>query len=89
MNQKSTTPKRIKREVLVLACVLYPLYIGLIAYAIISAYQAGASGFWKLFWMGYTEMFFVNLGKFFGLDWPLLICPLVGFICAGIGMLLR
>lgn len=52
-----------------LSCVLYPLYIGLVAYAILSAYLAGASGFWNLFWMGYIEMFFVNLGDFFGLDW--------------------
>lgn len=66
---QKVAPKRTMREILVLACVLYPLYIGLIAYAIISAYQAGASGFWNLFWMGYIEMFFINLGDFFGLDW--------------------
>ena len=125
---RKAAPKRTKREILVLACVLYPLYIGLIAYAILSAYLAGASGFWNLFWMGYIEMFFVNLGDFFGLDWwfrakvkdramlpgtehckawntkewmltlaipehclgwPLVICPLVGFTCAGIGTLIR
>lgn len=125
---RKAAPKRTRREIRVLACVLYPMYIGLIAYAILSAYLAGASGFWNLFWMGYIEMFFVNLGDFFGLDWwfrvkfkdrimipgtercrawntkewmltlaipehwlgwPLVVCPLVGFICAGVGTLIR
>lgn len=33
------------------------------------AVLAGVSGFWNLFWTGYVEMFFINLGDFFGLDW--------------------
>ena len=43
---RKAAPKRTRREILVLACVLYPLYIGLIAYAILSAYLVGrpASG---------------------------------------------
>lgn len=125
---RKAAPKRTKREVLLLAAVLYPLYIGMLAYFIISAHQAGITGFWNLFWTGYVEMFFVNLGDFFGLDWwfrakcrdrgimipgtehcaawntkqwmltlaipehcilwPLVVCPLAGLLCAGVGGLL-
>ena len=120
-------PKRTKREMKILAVVLYPLYIVIIAYMIISARQAGISEFWDLFWVGYIEMFFVNLGDLIGLDWlfrekykekliikgtehcdawnnekwmltlgipehcilwPVIVCPFVGFICAGIGTIL-
>ena len=62
-------PPRKKKEVIILASVLYPLYILIFAYMIVSAHLAGVTGFWHLFWTGYIEMFFVNLGDFFGLDW--------------------
>ena len=93
---------------------------------IVSSHMAGVSGFWNLFWTGYIEMFFINLGDFIGLDyffrkinlnrvmipgtehckawetknwmktlgipehlviWPLVFCPLVGLIVAGISSL--
>lgn len=119
------SPPRKMNEVIILASVLYPLYILIFAYMIVSAHLAGVTGFWHLFWTGYIEMFFINLGDFFGLDWwyrgaikdkimipgtehckawetkewmktlaipehligwPLVVCPLVGFIVAGISM---
>ena len=125
---RKTAPKRERREVVILACGLYPLWIGLIVYSIISTYLVGIAGFWNLFWTTYIEMFLVNLGDFFGLDWwfrekmkdrimilgteqcqawntkkwmltlaipehwiawPFFVCPMLGFICAGIGMLIR
>lgn len=33
------------------------------------AILAGVSGFWNLFWTGYVEMFFINLGDLLGLDY--------------------
>ncbi len=116
-------PPRKKKEVVILASVLYPLYILIFAYMIVSAHLAGVTGFWNLFWTGYIEMLFINLGDFFGLDWwyrgaikdkimipgterckawetkewmktlaipehligwPFVVCPLVGFIVAGL-----
>lgn len=125
---RRAAPKREKKEIIMLAGVLYPLYLLIFLYMAVSARQAGVSGFWNLFWTGYVEMFFVNLGDFFGLDWffrglvkdrgimipgtehceawklkkwmltlalpehgilwPLIVCPLVGLICAGIGALM-
>ena len=99
-----------------------------VLYGVLSAWLAGITGFWKLFWIGYAQWFLVNLGDFFGLDlilreklgercelpgthgdpcytrkvwmkelglpehglqWPLGVCPLMGLIMAGLGMLLR
>lgn len=124
-------PKEIKEaaepctrtELAKLALVLYPLYLGIIVWIVLSAYSAGVSGFWSLFWTGYLEMLFINFGDFLILDcwlrgivkeccplpgtehckawafgewmkqavpehflvWPLILCPLIGLICAGIG----
>ena len=125
---KTLAPQREKQQVKRLASIIYPLYIGMFAWMIISTYQAGVQGFWNLFWTGYIEMFFVNMGDLIGLDWffrkqfkdkimikgteqckawedkewmmtlgipehilmwPLIVCPLVGLICGGVGMLLR
>ena len=125
---RKAAPKRERREVIILACVLYPLWVGLLAYSVVSACLAEITGFWNLFWTTYIEMFFVNLGDFFGLDWwfrekmkdrimipgtenceawntkkwmltlgipehgfawTFFVCPILGFICAGIGMLIR
>lgn len=66
---RKAAPKREKKEVVILASVLYPLYILIFVYMAVSAKQAGVDGFRNLFWTGYAEMFFVNLGDFFGLDW--------------------
>ena len=124
---RKAAPPREKREVIKLAAVLYPLYIVIFAYMAGSARQAGVSGFWNLFRMGYIEMLFVNFGDLIGLDylfrkkflnrimikgtehcrawetkewmlklglpehlilWPLIVCPLAGLICAGIGALI-
>ena len=41
-------------------------------YGSLSAWHGGTAGFWPLFWTGYIQWFFVNLGDFFGLDWYLL-----------------
>lgn len=124
---KEAAGPQTKTEIAHLAAVLYPLYIGVIAWMVASAYSAGVTGFWNLFWTGYCEMMFVNLGDFLILDcwlraavkdkgliagaehckawewkeWrkqavpehfvlgPLVFCPVVGLICAGIGTLIR
>ncbi|MCM1100023.1 MAG: hypothetical protein NC079_04830 [Clostridium sp.] len=125
---RKAAPKREKRELAILASVLYPMYILIFVYMAVSARQAGVAGFRNLFLTGYVEMFFINLGDFFGLDWffreivkkkglmipgteqceawnlkkwmltlaipehcvmwPLVVCPLTGLICAGIGALI-
>lgn len=120
---KQAVPPCTKKELCGLALVLYPLYIGIIAWMIASAHCAGITGFWPLFWTAYVEMLFVNFGDFFILDcwlravakerdmlpgtknckawqfkewmksavpehfiaWPIVLCPLVGAVCAGIG----
>lgn len=45
--------------------ILYPL---LLAYMVLSAYQAGITGFWNLFWTAFVENLFWNFGDFFLLD---------------------
>lgn len=123
---RKAAPARERKEVIVLSAVLFPLYPLIFAYMIVSNHMAGVSGFWNLFWTGYIEMFFINLGDFIGLDyffrkinlnrvmipgtenckawetktwmktlgvpehlviWPLVFCPLVGLIVAGISSL--
>lgn len=112
-----------KQELAQLAVVLYPLYIAMTAWIILSARCTGITGFWNLFWTGYVEMLFVNLGDFLILDcwlrgvvkdrgmlpgtehcrawelkewmrtavpehflfWPLVVCTLVGLLCAWLG----
>ena len=120
---RKAAPPRRKKEVIILASVLYPMYILIFAYMIVSSHLAGITGFWNLFWTGYIEMMFINMGDFLGLDWlyreklldrvmipgtehcktwqtkewmkalgmpehlvawPVVICPAVGFIVAGI-----
>ena len=61
-------PPRKRKEVVILACVLYPLYLLIFAYMIVSSHLAGVTGFWHLFWTGYIEMFFINMGDLWGLD---------------------
>lgn len=46
--------------------VLYPI---LLAYIILSAYEAGITGFWHLFGAAYIENLAWNFGDFFLLDW--------------------
>lgn len=48
--------------------ILYTLYILLFIYWSISAYLAGVSNFWSLFWTGYVEMTFVSVSDFLILD---------------------
>lgn len=125
--KKAAAPYVKKKDLRIMNLVIYPLYILMIAYMVFSAVLSGVTGFWNLFWTGYIEMFFVNVGDFLILDcwlrsvvkdkglikgaenskawefkewmmklavpehalaWPLIFCPLVGFICAGIGMLI-
>ena len=54
-----------KKPIRLMYVILYP---PILIYAILSAYNAGVTGFWNLFWMGYIEFFCMNLGDFFGLD---------------------
>lgn len=44
------------------------LYLPVFVYGILSALNAGVTGFWTLFLMGYIECFLMNIGDFFGLD---------------------
>ena len=65
---RKAAPPRKKNEVIALACLLYPMYILMIAYMIVSSHLAGVTGFWNLFWTAYIEAFFINMGDFWGLD---------------------
>lgn len=65
---RTAAPKRDTREVRILVSVLYPLYFLIFIYMIISARLSGTTGFWNLFWTGYIEMFFINMGDFWFLD---------------------
>ena len=125
---RKASPKREKKEIIILASVMYPLYILIFIYMAVSARQAGVSGFWNLFWTGYVEMAFINFGDLIGLDgfmrgivkkrgmmipgtehceawnlkpwmltlalpehciaWPIIVCPITGLICSGIGALI-
>lgn len=125
--QKIAPPidKRSRKIELIMFVSLYP---AILFYGVFSAWNAGMDGFWNLFWASYIQMFLVNLGDFFGLDWflrekmgtrlqlpgtegselysrrnwmlklaipehflgwPFLICPIVAFVSAGMGMLVR
>lgn len=57
-----------KQELTKLVLVIYPLYIGVIAWIVLSTHDSGTVGFWPLFWTGYIEMLFVNFGDFLILD---------------------
>lgn len=57
-----------KRELITLALMLYPLFLGVMIWMILSAYNSQTQGFWNLFWTAYVEMIFVNFGDFFILD---------------------
>ena len=128
-------PKRLKnaaapyvdrKQVRSMHIILLILYLSMFVYMAVSARAAGIDGFWNLFWTGYIEMFFVNVGDFVlldclariyvkdkdlikgtegnegwewkewkklaipehGLMWPILVCPLVGLIVAGLGALI-
>ena len=41
---RKAAPPRKKKEVIILACVLYPLYILIFAYMIVSSHMAGVTG---------------------------------------------
>ena len=116
-------PHAWKHKILFTLLVIVPV----VAFGVLSAWMAGFTGFWKLFWIGYAQWFLVTLGDFFGLDlilreklgprcelpgthghpcytrrgwmkalgipehalqWPLGVCPLMGLLMAGLGMLL-
>lgn len=115
-----------KRDMKMMYVILTVLYLLMFLYMAVSAHLAGATGFWNLFWTGYIEMMFVNVGDFVlldvlarlyvkdkgmikgaehdpgwewkewwklavpehGLAWPLIFCPLVGLIVAGINALI-
>lgn len=69
-------PKEIKegagpytaKELRNLDIVIYSLFLGVLAWMIISAHSAGIRGFWSLFRTAYIEMLFVNFGDFLFLD---------------------
>lgn len=59
------TKKQIK-PIRLMEFILYPI---LLAYMIISTYEAGVNGFWNLFFTAFIENLFWNFGDFFLLDW--------------------
>ena len=59
------TKKQIK-PIRLMEFILYPI---LLAYIIISTYEAGVNGFWNLFFTAFIENLFWNFGDFFLLDW--------------------
>lgn len=112
-----------KKDIIKLALLLYPLYIFIIIYMIISSKLSNTEGFWNYFWTGYIEMMFIGIVDFLFLDcylrsrvkdknmikgaenctswqfkewmkvavpehfvfWPIILCPIVGFLVAIIG----
>lgn len=48
--------------------ILIVLYLLMFLYMAVSTHLAGVTGFWNLFWTGYIEMMFVNIGDFVLLD---------------------
>ena len=57
-----------KKDVRTMKLILYPLYLLLFIFWGVSAYFAGMTGFWSLFWAGYIEMTFVSVSDFIILD---------------------
>jgi len=57
-----------KKELLKLGLVLFPLYFGIVAWMVLSAYSGGTDGFRELFWSGYLKALFINFGDFLFLD---------------------
>ena len=66
--REAAAPYVKKKDVTLLRCILIALYLLMFLYMAVSARHAGTSGFRDLFWTGYTEMMFVNVGDFFLLD---------------------
>lgn len=124
--KKAASPYLDRRQVRHMYIILLILYLAMFVYMAVSARAAGVTGFWNLFWTGYVEMFFVNVGDFVlldclgriyvkdralirgaeghagwewkewkklaipehGLMWPIIVCPSVGLIVAGLGALI-
>ena len=57
-------PNARKHQTLFTLLVILPVVL----FGVLSARNAGVQGFWTMFWTGYIEWFFINLGDFFGLD---------------------
>ncbi|MBQ9141727.1 MAG: hypothetical protein IJX63_08040 [Lachnospiraceae bacterium] len=59
-------PKKNIMPIRVMELTIYPIFI---AYMVLSAYEAGITGFGNLFWAAFIENLFWNFGDFFFLDW--------------------
>ena len=66
--KEAAAPYVKKEELKIMHWVLYPLYLLMFVYMAVSAYFAGITGLRNLFWTGYIEMMFVNVGDFVLLD---------------------
>ena len=66
--KEAAAPYVKKREIKLMYCILLILYFLMFLYMAVSAHFAGITGFWNLFWTGYIEMMFVNVGDFVLLD---------------------
>ena len=66
--QKRVRPvtKEERRHTILMYVTLYP---AVLAWMILSAYQAGINGFWPMFWTAYVEMMLISLGDLFFLDY--------------------
>ena len=62
---KELSKKEIK-PIRLMEFILYPI---LLAYIVLSAWNAGIQGFWNLFWNAYIINLCWNFGDFFFLDW--------------------
>jgi len=69
--QKKARPvnREERRHTLLMYGTLYPAAL---IWMVLSAYQAGISGFWPLFWTAYVEMMLISLGDLLFLDYLLL-----------------
>ena len=66
--RKAAAPYVEKKDLRLMHLVLYPLYLLMFLYMAVSAHLVGVVGLWNLFWTGYIEMMFVNVGDFVLLD---------------------
>ena len=66
--KEAAAPYVEKKQIRDMYIVLGVLYVSMFVYMAVSARLAGTRGFWNLFWTGYIEMFFVNVGDFVLLD---------------------
>lgn len=66
--KEAAAPYVVKKDLTKMYWIHGSLFVFLLVYMVCSTLSSGVTGFWNLFWTGYVEMFFVNVGDFLILD---------------------